>query len=78
VVPIIPTGLAGVSANHTSTPWAKSRSLLGTITGIERSRVQDLQNPDPDKALAPHWRVPGIILQYDFGDFVLGPKINTY
>ncbi|CAL1129527.1 unnamed protein product [Cladocopium goreaui] len=33
-------GLAGVSANHTSTPWAKSRSLLGTITGIERSRVQ--------------------------------------
>ena len=39
--------------------FAKSKALLGSINGIERSRVQDLCNPEPDKALAPHWRVLG-------------------
>ena len=38
--------------------WAKSRALLGSISGIERSRVNELVNPEPEKPLAPHWRVP--------------------
>lgn len=40
----------------------KSKSLLGTISGVERSRVSELQNPDPDKQLAPHWRVLGTLI----------------
>ncbi|CAL1168291.1 unnamed protein product [Cladocopium goreaui] len=50
-------GLAGVSSGQTNVAFSHSKSLLGTISGVERSRVQELQNPDPDKALAPHWRV---------------------
>lgn len=30
---------------------------------VERARVQDLQNPDPDRPLAPHWRVSGKDIQ---------------
>ena len=42
----------------TSPAWQRSRALLGSINNIPRSRVQDLQNPDTDHPLAPHWRVP--------------------
>ncbi|CAK9064636.1 unnamed protein product, partial [Durusdinium trenchii] len=41
----------------TSPAWQRSRALLGSINNIPRSRVQDLQNPDTDHPLAPHWRV---------------------
>lgn len=54
---IIP-GVAGVNSAHSVVAFAKSKALLGSIGGINRARVQDLQNPDPDKALPPHWRVP--------------------
>lgn len=54
-------GLAGVSSGQTNVAFSHSKSLLGTISGVERSRVQELQNPDPDKALAPHWRVTGLL-----------------
>ncbi|CAL1165228.1 unnamed protein product [Cladocopium goreaui] len=43
-------GLAGVSG-HSNAAFAKSRALLGSIASVPRARVQDLQNPDPDKAL---------------------------
>ncbi|CAL1148298.1 unnamed protein product [Cladocopium goreaui] len=49
--------LAGVSGNHSAIAFTKSKALLGSVSGVERARVQDLQNPDVDKALAPHWRV---------------------
>lgn len=52
-------GMAGM-ATHANSPWPRSRALRGTLSGVERARVQDLQNPDPEKALAPHWRVPKI------------------
>lgn len=42
---------------HANSPWQRSRALRGTLAGVERARVSDLQNPDPDKALAPNWRV---------------------
>ncbi|CAK9076978.1 unnamed protein product [Durusdinium trenchii] len=48
-------GIASMAG--TSPTWQRSRSLLGSLNGIPRSRVQDLQNPDPDHPLAPHWRV---------------------
>ena len=34
----------------------KSRSFLGTISGIDRARVMDLQNPEPERPLAAHFR----------------------
>lgn len=55
--PSIP-GLAGVSgSNHSAVSFSKSKALLGTISNVDRARVSELQNPDPDKVLAPHWRV---------------------
>jgi len=50
-------GMAGVSSAHQHIAFAKSKALLGTISGIDRARVSDLVNPNPDQALAPHWRV---------------------
>lgn len=47
--------MVGVSGNQH--PWARSKALLGSICSIERSRVNELQNPEPEKPLAPHWRV---------------------
>ena len=44
--------------------WAKSRALLGSISGVERARVNELVNPEPEKPLAPHWRVPWTLKQY--------------
>lgn len=45
-----------VSASSDS-PWLKSKALMGSISNVERARVNELQNPDMDKPLAPHWRV---------------------
>ncbi|CAJ1431132.1 unnamed protein product, partial [Effrenium voratum] len=49
--------IATVSGTYKSVPWTRSKALLGSITGIERARVCELANPEPDRPLAPHWRV---------------------
>ncbi|CAL1138958.1 unnamed protein product [Cladocopium goreaui] len=50
-------GMASMVAVHGSPLWSRSKALLGSISNIERSRVNELQNPEPEKPLAPHWRV---------------------
>lgn len=40
--------------------WSRSRALLGSISNIERARVTELVNPDTDRPIAPHFRVPGL------------------
>ncbi|CAL1130517.1 unnamed protein product [Cladocopium goreaui] len=52
-------GLAAMVSQGASNTnvWAKSRALLGSISGVERARVNELVNPEPEKPLAPHWRV---------------------
>ena len=42
---------------HGGAPWSKSRALLGSISNVDRARVSDLSNPDPDQPLAAHFRV---------------------
>ena len=54
------TGMALLSGGHRE--FSKSKALLGSINAVQRSRVQDLQNPDEDKPLAPHWRVSTSII----------------
>ena len=49
--------MAGVVSINGGGPWAKSRALLGSIADVDRARVSDLVNPEPDRPLAPHWRV---------------------
>ncbi|CAK9106282.1 FO synthase subunit 1 [Durusdinium trenchii] len=49
--------LAITSGNHKHIEWTKSKIMLGSITGVDRSRVNELQNPEEDRPLAPHWRV---------------------
>ena len=39
--------------------WSQSKAMLGTIGPVQRARVCDLRNFDPDRALAPTHRVPG-------------------
>ena len=50
-------GLAAICASWNSAAFVKSKALLGSICDVARSRVVDLVNPDPERALAPHWRV---------------------
>lgn len=75
------SGMAGVSGSHANVAFAKAKALLGTIGGVERARVSDLQNPTPDQALPPHWRVPGIklfllrLLDYMLGIYSLPVEI---
>ena len=59
-------GLAAMVSQGASNTnvWAKSRALLGSISGVERARVNELVNPEPEKPLAPHWRVPWTLKQY--------------
>ena len=45
-----------MAQGNTLSPWMKSKALLGTLSNIQRTRVSDLQNPEPEKPLAPHWR----------------------
>ncbi|CAK9109101.1 Uncharacterized protein SCF082_LOCUS50712, partial [Durusdinium trenchii] len=51
-----PVCMAAICASSNSA-FTKSKALLGSICDIERSRVGELQNPDPERSLAPHWRV---------------------
>ena len=51
-------GIAALCGHTTNAAFSKSKALLGSIEGIERTRVTDLQNPDPEHSLAPHWRAP--------------------
>ena len=51
-------GMAAMVSVHGGGQWVKSKALLGSISGIERSRVNELVNPEPDRPLAPHWRAP--------------------
>ena len=37
--------------------FSRSKAFMGSITSIPRSRVGELQNPEEDSPLAPHWRV---------------------
>ena len=52
--------------------------MLGSINAIERSRVNELQNPEDDRPLAAHWRVP--CLQTTFVYFLssnfMGPWLS--
>ena len=60
--------MASMVAVHGSPLWSRSKALLGSISNIERSRVNELQNPEPEKPLAPHWRVPSMnTLLYFYG-----------
>lgn len=49
-------GLAGTGPAHKQHGWARSRALLGSIGNIPRARVMELNNPDQDRPLAPHFR----------------------
>lgn len=46
-----------VSWSHKAVAFAKSRVMLGSLSGIDRARVCALQNPDEDRPLAAHFRV---------------------
>ncbi|CAL1127223.1 unnamed protein product [Cladocopium goreaui] len=50
-------GIAGIVGIQGSHPWLRSKAMLGSIVNIQRDRVSELQNPEPEKPLAPHWRV---------------------
>lgn len=67
---LLPTGLAGIAGNHGAPAFSKSRALLGSVNEVERSRVADLQNPDSDRPLAPHWRVSWKYHHYLLGSFL--------
>ncbi|CAK9010913.1 Uncharacterized protein SCF082_LOCUS10871 [Durusdinium trenchii] len=56
-LPQMHTSLAAICASWNSAAFVKSKALLGSICDVARSRVVDLVNPDPERALAPHWRV---------------------
>ena len=47
---------------------------VGSITSIPRSRVRELQNPEKDRPLAPHWRVSWHGYSYNFQG-IFGKKI---
>ncbi|CAK9083114.1 unnamed protein product, partial [Durusdinium trenchii] len=50
-------GRGGSWHDGSSMPWARSKALAGAIDDVDRARVNELSNPEPDKPLAPHWRV---------------------
>ena len=51
------SGLAAIVGVQGVHPWSRSWALLGSISDVDPDRVGDLQNPEPDRPLAPHWRV---------------------
>jgi len=57
-LPLGGPGIAGIVGIQGSHPWLRSKAMLGSIVNIQRDRVSELQNPEPEKPLAPHWRVP--------------------
>ena len=50
-------GLAALGGHHHELAFQKSKALLGVVQGVERARVCDLNNPDPERPLTPAWRV---------------------
>jgi len=53
------TGLGAIAGTHeknSSVPFLKSKGFLGSISGVDRARVMDLVNPEPDRPLAAHFR----------------------
>lgn len=63
-------GLAAMSGTHKNAPFSRSRAMLGTINNVPRSRVMELQNPDEDKPLAPHYRVPHMKRNFSYKTFL--------
>lgn len=55
---VLVQGLFATVSGHKVSEFNKSRVALGSISLVDRSRVSDLQNPEEDKPLAAHWRVP--------------------
>jgi len=43
-------------SGHRVSEMKKSRASLGSITAIDRTRVNELQNPEEDRPLAAHFR----------------------
>ena len=78
------SGLAAMCGS-TSGAFSRSKALLGSITEIERSRVGELQNPDPEHSLAPHWRDSSLNLRirksvpkvHDYMDHAISCPSNT-
>ena len=52
-------GLGALGGHHAQHAFSKSKALLGVVADVPRARVCDLANPDPDRPLAPPFRVPG-------------------
>jgi hypothetical protein len=50
-------GLFATCGQHRTVEFGKSKAMLGSINAVPRSRVNELQNPEEDRPLAPHWRV---------------------
>ena len=53
------TGLGAIAGTHeknSSVPFLKSKGFLGSISGVDRARVMELVNPEPDRPLAAHFR----------------------
>ena len=46
-----------VTWGHKAVAFGKSRVMLGSISNVDRARVNALQNPDDDRPLAAHFRV---------------------
>ena len=59
--------MVGVQGAH---PWLRRKALLGSIAGITRDRVHELQNPQPNQPLAAHFRVSSHCLTYYFYTFL--------
>lgn len=76
------TGLGAIAGTHeknSSVPFLKSKGFLGSISGVDRARVMDLVNPEPDRPLAAHFRAacPRIALFFVPVDLCKHiPKIN--
>lgn len=51
-------GLAAVGGGHKQHGFAKSKALRGAMNNIPRARVMELTNPEVDRPLAAHFRVP--------------------
>ncbi|CAK9110877.1 FO synthase subunit 1, partial [Durusdinium trenchii] len=49
--------LFATMTGHRVSEMKKSRASLGAITAIDRTRVNELQNPEEDRPLAAHFRV---------------------
>lgn len=55
---VVAQGIFGTVTGHRVNEFSKSRAALGSMSLVDRSRVSELQNPEEDRPLAAHWRVP--------------------